>query len=265
MTDKQGQSLAPAVTRAVRVLDILAEAGGAPTSLAEIARGLGAAKSSVLNICGVLESGGLIQRRDGGYALGWRTAELGAAYLRSFDVVREFHRLTQDSEVLRGELVNLGLLAGTDALYLGRHEGTAPLRLSAGVGDRLPAALTALGGALLGQLSATDLAARFRSYSFPRLTERSTDGLAQLRAKLAADRDRGYALDLGESTPGVIGVGMPVPPARPGRDPWAVSVSLIVGSGRESEFPADRAATVVRALRDLARRLTNPMSPAGLT
>ncbi|MDR3360313.1 MAG: IclR family transcriptional regulator [Bifidobacteriaceae bacterium] len=252
-------SLAPAVTRAVRALDILAEAGGAPVPLAELARRLAAAKSSTLNVCGVLEQAGLIRREAGGYLLGHHTAELGGAYLRGFDIVREFYRLTADSEVLARVLVNLAILVGTDAIYIGRHEGAAPLRVSAGVGDRLPAALTAVGGALLAELSPEEVDGLFRGYPFPRLTDRSTRDLPELRAKLAANRQRGHSIDLGESTPGVIGLGVAVPAARGGQA-WAVGVSLIVGPGAEADLPEPRAGIVLEALRGLAERLGNPMA-----
>jgi DNA-binding IclR family transcriptional regulator len=190
---------------------------------------------------------------------------LGGAYLRSFDQVREFYRLTGSSEGLSGELVNLAILDGVDAIYIARHEGAAPLRLSAGVGDRLPAALTAVGAALLGSLAPEDVARRFKGYRWPRLTERSTTSLAGLKRKLAADRGRGYALDQGESTPGVIGIGLPVPPARPGAQAWGLGVSLIVGPGAEDDLPEARIEALVAAMRAVASCLANPMmisSPA---
>ena len=46
--------------------------------------------------------------------------------------------------VIQGELAQIAALDGTKVLYLGRHEGRAPLRLSATIGDRFPASITAV-------------------------------------------------------------------------------------------------------------------------
>src|SRR3954464_12814557 len=88
---------APAVTRSIKILGLLADAHGRALALSDIARAIGAAKSSTSNLCAVLEENGLIQRRDGGFVLGRRTVELGGAYISSFDQVREFYRLAADS------------------------------------------------------------------------------------------------------------------------------------------------------------------------
>jgi len=95
----------PAVTRAIRILDLLAETPGQTRTLSEIARELGIAKSSVSNLCVALEDGGLVRRTGAGYLLGRSTVELGGAFLSGFDQIREFYRACEDSEVLRRQLV----------------------------------------------------------------------------------------------------------------------------------------------------------------
>lgn len=76
MTSTEPDSAAgntPAVTRAIRILDLLAEARGETRTLTEIARELGLAKSSESNLHIALEEGGLF--RTGGYLLARRTVE----------------------------------------------------------------------------------------------------------------------------------------------------------------------------------------------
>ena len=75
------ESLAPAVTRAALILDVLAETGGDAVGPSELARRLGLPKSSIANICGALADAGLVRRIGTGFALGRRLAELGGAYL----------------------------------------------------------------------------------------------------------------------------------------------------------------------------------------
>lgn len=254
-------SLAPAVSRAMRILDVLADAQGEPVSLADLARAIGVAKSSTSNICTVLEESGMIHRETTGFVLGRRTVELGGAYLASFDQVREFYRACQDSAVLQHELVQLAVLHGTDVIYLARHEGRVPLRLTAGagVGDRYPAALTAIGNALLSTLPPTQVTALYAGKTFPTLTARSTRSLEQLHGKLALARERGYALDEGEVFPNVAGIAMPVPPRSSGDHAFAINLSRIVPTDPPHLEPAELA-TLKDALSDVVRRLTNPMA-----
>jgi len=84
-------SLAPAVTRAAAILDLLAENGGVAAGPSELARRLGLPKSSIANVCGALADAGLVRRVGTGFALGRRLAELGGAYLATIDLVREFY------------------------------------------------------------------------------------------------------------------------------------------------------------------------------
>jgi DNA-binding IclR family transcriptional regulator len=213
-------------------------------------------------VCAVLEEAGLVQRRDTGYVLGRRTVELGGAYLAGFDQVREFYRTTSRSPVLSRELVQIAVLDGTDVLYLARHEGRAPLRLSAGIGDRFPAALTAVGNALLAELPPGEVEARYGpSPGITPLTDRSTRTLAELGAKLDATRARGYALDDGEVFPNVVGLAVTVPARLSGEQTLALGVSTIDVGGAHA-LTAARRETVLAALRDAAEQLSNPMAPA---
>lgn len=264
MSEAPDGSLAPAVTRAVRILSLLADSHGVPQPLSDIARALGAAKSSTSNVCTVLEESGFIQRRDNGYVLGRRNVELGGAYLRTFDQFREFYRICTESPVLSRELVQLAILIGVDVLYLARHAGSAPLRLSASIGDRFPASLTAVGNALLAELPAEEVDARYADApDFPQLTTRSIRTLTDLQAKLEETRVRGYALDVGGVFPNVVGMALVVPPLRSGVQTLAIGVSLI-SAGGAAELPPGRRDAVVAALRDAAVQLSNPLSLSGI-
>jgi IclR family transcriptional regulator, blcABC operon repressor len=253
--DSLDRGTAPAVTRAIAILGLLADAHGAPMSLSEIARSLGIAKSSTSNLCVALEEGGMVQRSDLGYTLGRRNVELGGAFLRSFDQVREFYKICSESPALSHELLQIAVLDNVDVLYLARHEGRAPLRLSATIGDRFPASLTAIGNALLAQLDPDEVEERYRGVTeWPRLTDESVRTLGGLQTKLATARARGYALDEGEVFPSVIGVAMVIPPRSSGDVPMAMGASMF----RSADSPKHRD-RVISALREAVERLGNPM------
>jgi IclR family transcriptional regulator, blcABC operon repressor len=247
---------APAVGRAIRTLDLLAEAHAVPQSLSDIARALGAAKSSTLNICAALEEGGLIQRTDTGYVLGRRVVELGGAYLQSFEPVQEFYRVCAASEVLNHELCQLAVLDGTHVLYLATHVGRAPFRLSASVGARYPASITAVGNALLAELPPEEIARRFADDDTrPSFTNASVTALSGLQAKLEQTRARGYSLDQGEVYPSVVGVAIVVPPGTSGEVSLALGASML-----EDTATAGNRQRVVDELRRAGERMSNPMN-----
>jgi DNA-binding IclR family transcriptional regulator len=244
----------PAVTRAIRILDLLAEARGQTRTLTETARELGLAKSSVSNLCIALEDGGLIRRTTAGYLLGRKTVELGGAFLSGFDQIREFYRACEDSEVLRRQLVQIAMLDGARVLYLAIHEGRERFPLSASVGDRYPASATAVGTALLSELTPEKVA---ELYWDPRelvgFTERTTTTLAQLQAKLERTRQQGYAADEGEVHSTVLGLAVLVPGRGSGEPSFGLGVSIVHPTGSQEERD-----TILDALRSAARQLTRP-------
>lgn len=250
----ESNSGAPAVTRAAAILTLLADSGSALT-LTDIARALGLAKSSTFNLCNALEEVGLIARRDSSYYLGRRLVELGGAYLRTFDVVREFYRLCSESVILQHELLQLAVLDGTEVLYVARHEGRAPLRLSATIGDRFPASITAVGNILLAQLSPDVVADRYRDTTrLAQWTSKSVSTTYGLLAKLEVARQQGYAVDHGETNENVVGVAVVVSPRTSAAERFALGASLFMAEDIEA-----RMALVLPELQRVARALSNPM------
>lgn len=245
---------APAVTRAAAILTLLAETGAA-LNLTDIARALGLAKSSTFNLCNALEEAGLIARHDTSYFLGRRLVELGGAYLRTFDVVREFYRQCAESVVLSHELLQLAVLDGTDVLYVARHEGRAPLRLSATIGDRFPASITAVGNILLAQLDPAIVLDRYRDTSrLAQWTPNSVSTVAGLMAKLDRARKLGYSVDNGETNAAVVGMAVLVSPRTSAEERFALGVSLFMSDEIE-----ERQERVLPELRRVAENLSNPM------
>ena len=223
--------------------------------LGDIARGIGAAKSSTSNLCTALEEGSMIVRTPSGYLLGRRTVELGGAYIAQFNQMREFYTFCENAELLKHEVVQVAMLHGTEAVYLARHEGRAPMRLTATIGSRFPAAPTAVGNALLTTLTDAEITARFAGpQHFPQLTERSVRTLPALLAKIRAARERGYAVDDNEVHPGIYGVSLVLPPWSSGDQPLAIGTSLMASTATD-----DYVAAIVAELNEAVARLSNPL------
>ena len=246
---------APAVTRSLRILTLLADSGGRAQTLSDIARSLGLAKSSTANLCLALEQGAMIQRTADGYLLGRRTAELGGAFALRFNQIREFFDVCARSPELAGEVVQIAMLEGTDVLYLARHEGRAPYSLGTPIGSRLPAALSATGNAILATMADAEIRDRFSAAPDRAVTAGVPPAPDDLLARIADVRRRGYAVDREESFAGVTGVAVALPP-------WSPSDPLLaMGAALPAETAGERAvAEVAAGLTEAARRLTNPLA-----
>jgi DNA-binding IclR family transcriptional regulator len=248
------ESLAPAVTRASAILDLLAGNLGVAAGPTELARKLGLPKSSIANVCAALADAGLVRRVGTGFALGRKLAELGGAYLASIDVVQEFYDACRELESGSEQTVQLAILDGVEVTYLARHDGRQPVRLTTQIGRRLPASVTATGKAALASLDADEIARRFDGVELPQLTRRSLPNVDALLADLQVVRARGYAMDDEETVEGVVCFGVAIPGRSPGEGPYAASITLL-----KARATFDRVPALIADLHRLSARLSDPM------
>ena len=254
-TGAEIESLAPAVTRAGAILDLLAENAREAAGPSELARRLGLPKSSIANICNALADIGLVRRIGTGFALGRKLAELGGAYLASVDQVQEFYEASRLLPTGSEETVQLAILDGLEMTYLARHDGRQPVRLTSQIGRRLPATVTATGKAALASLDEDELEDRLATIdALPVLTTNSLGTLDALRADLATVRRRGYAIDDEETVEGVVCFGVMIPGRRPGDGPYAASITLLKVRATEERVPL-----LIDDLNLLADRLSDPL------
>ena len=245
----------PAVARAGAILTALAEASGRPLTVSDLARQLGLPKSSTANLCLALEGERLISRVESGFQLGRRLVELGGAYLSTMDQIQEFYAACRRQPNISRQTARVAMLDGLDILYLARYDGTQPLRLTANIGDRFPAHCTAAGKALLAMLDPRALDERLRGRQrLVGLTDRSITDPAALRAELDTVRERGYAVDDEETTPGVTCLALAVAGFRTDSDPFALSVTSV-----STALDDVLRAKLLAELRDVASSLSNPL------
>jgi DNA-binding IclR family transcriptional regulator len=256
-TAVDAESLAPAVTRAAAILDLLATDGAVAYGPSELARRLGLPKSSIANICGTLADVGLLRRVGTGFALGRKLAELGGAYLAAMDLVQEFYEACRELPTGSEETVQLAVLDGLEMTYLARHDGRQPVRLTSQIGRRLPATSTATGKAALAALAEPDLERRLAGLTIlPVFTPNSHRMVSGLMADLDEVRRRGYALDDEETVEGVVCYGIAIPGRQPGEGQHAASITLLKARATTERVPA-----LIADLHRLAERLSDPLRP----
>ena len=246
---RQAASRAPAVTKAVAVLEALA-AAREPVGLSELARRLGLAKSTVANLCTALEEARMVRRTGDGVLLGYKVLELSKGFRTATDLSTEFLRLSADLPVASAETVLLGVLDEVDVVYLARHEGRQPVRLASDHSLRMPAVITALGKTMLAQLPGDERERRLASIrTLPTPTARSHRTFTTLRSDLKLVRERGYAVDDGENIDGVSCVAVTVPG-------WTDVPAAVCATLLSSRATPDLCAELVADLRALADQLS---------
>jgi DNA-binding IclR family transcriptional regulator len=189
--------------RTIELLELLA-GYSEPLTLSEIHRELAYPKSSLFVLLRTLVARGWVEtdRRGTGYSIGVRALLVGTSYLDRDPVIRAATRMLEELRAEVNETVHLARLDGADVVYLASRESAHHLRLTSRVGRRVPAYATALGKALLAGRSDAEVDALLPAKLEPLTPQTVTDRDA-LFAELALVRERGYATERGQNTPGL--------------------------------------------------------------
>jgi IclR family acetate operon transcriptional repressor len=212
--------------RTLAILELLIEHPQGLT-LAEIQRTLEFPKSSTYMLLTTMESRGFLEVEPGTrrFRVGIRLWQAGQSYVLVSDLE---HLAMPYMERLRDEVnetVQLATLDGTDNVYIAKVDADQQLRLASRVGVRLPAYATGIGKALLSQLDDDEIRQRFAEVEFQRFTPQTLTSLSALIKAVHEVRERGYAVDNSEYTPGVFCVAVPLN-GRPRATKAALSVSF---------------------------------------
>lgn len=250
----------PAATRTLRVLRFLASQP-APVPLDRIVRSCELPRSTAYHLLNAMIDEGFVVHLpdEHRYGLGLAAFEVGSGYARQEPLQRiARHRLATLVDQV-GESAHLAVLHGRDVLYVVEERAAGRPALVSDVGVRLPSHLTASGRAVLAGLPAAQLRALYPSAAA--FADRHGTGPrtpTALRRELTETRRRGYALEDGEVTPGMVSVAAAV------RDhnghPVAGVAVTFEADRRDREGPISAA---VRATADaLTRRLGGLRPPA---
>ncbi|MGH3504797.1 MAG: IclR family transcriptional regulator [Nocardioidaceae bacterium] len=206
------RSQVPAATRALRVLRLLARQSE-PMTLDGIARALELPRSSAYHLVNVMIDEGFVthvveQRR---YGLGVAAFEVGSGYTRQAPLQRLARRPLAELVDALGETAHLAVLHGRDIYYVLEERAARRPPLVTDAGVRLPAQLTASGRAILAELAGNQVRALFPDKAaFVTRHGTGPGSLTALNSMLAATRQRGYATEDGEVTPGFSSIAVAV-------------------------------------------------------
>lgn len=193
-------------------------------SLSEIAEAISVTSSAAYRFVVTLEQEGYLERRENRYRLAPRVMDLGYRYLASLDLP-DIARLP--IEALRNETgftAHIGLLVGTEVVYVGRALSEGSMVSNVPVGARLPAVTTTMGRLLLSDLADDDLDRRLTDWRFDSRHAEAPKTAAALKKLLRADRSRGYVAQGSHHAPGTFAIAAPLV-SRQGRYVGAINLS----------------------------------------
>jgi len=201
-------SQVPAASRALRVLRFLASQPD-PVPLDRITRACDLPRSTAYHLLNAMIAEGFVvhlpeERR---YGLGVAAFEVGSGYSRQEPLQRIARRPLAELVDRTRQNAHLAVLHGRDVLYVVEERAPGRSSLVTDVGVRLPAHLTASGRAILAALPANQVRALYPDRSaFVNRHGKGPTALSALRILLSETRQRGYATEDGEVTPGFASV-----------------------------------------------------------
>jgi len=260
--DDRAKYSARAVERALKILSCFSS-WHPQRSYLEVAAEIGAPPSTVFKLMQLLAEQGLLESsgEPGRYRVGLELFRLGNLYLmnRPLVAVAEPH-LERLSERL-ALLASLGVRDGDSLTILATKQGASPIILTRRLGERGPLHLSALGRALLFDMSDEELARTCPNISPVGATAKTVTTLAQLRGELYESRQRGYTVDDEGACIGIYCVGCHIRDHH-GNITAAISVSGVKAAmiGRVSEIAAEVCYVAEQISRSLGYNPTEPVT-----
>jgi IclR family KDG regulon transcriptional repressor len=195
--------------RVLKVLETIAH--GQPISAPQLREMLDIPRSSLHGLMRALIVSRFVAVDErGNYRVGIKAFEVGATWLESVRLENVARPVLKSLVQELNQIAHLGVLEGTDIIYVMKQENESPVRLISAVGRRLPAHATALGKVLLGALSDQEISERYQDVALDPLTSASVTSLSELLARVSQARQEGLSIDAGESTVGVTCYAAPI-------------------------------------------------------
>lgn len=213
--------------------------------ISELVAATGLGQSTVSRLVGALVSLGYLahHERSGLYSVGPQVVTLAGIGLNRSPVHQQSRQLAQTLAASLGLGANVAERHGASLFYLCHFEGPAAPRSTTLVGRGGPLHATAMGKALISELSPAEVSDLLGAV-FPRYTPHTLTSLDDLTTALDEVRQRGYATELEELAFGRACLAAPVRD-RSGRIVAALSVSGPLSAMKLTQRQDELAMTVI--------------------
>ncbi|MET4426786.1 IclR family transcriptional regulator [Mycolicibacterium sp. 624] len=236
------------LSRGLEILELFS-AGDAELSQSDIAARAGLPMPTIHRLVKTLVVHEFLEPVAGGrkYRIGPAVLRLAGPLIARSDPSAVIRRKLQELSEITGETSNLATLLGPSVVYLDGVAGGRILTPQVTVGLHLTAYNTALGKALLSQLTDDEIKARLGVGPYPRATAHSAVDWPDLKKRLDVVRDTGISISDEEFEVGLTSLAIALPALADG-SLRAINISLPV-SRATREFRTD-AAKLLRGIAD---------------
>jgi IclR family acetate operon transcriptional repressor len=242
------------LTRGLSLLEALATAESG-LSLTDLARKVELAPSTAHRLLATLEKMGYVYQ--GGdlarWYVGLQAFTVGSSFLANRDFVAQSHPYLRRLMEQSGETANLGILDGTEAVFIDQVQCRETMRTIVKLGSRVPLHASGVGKAIFAALPDEQIDALVKVKGLPRITANTITSPEIMWASIRVIRQRGYSFDDEEHLPGTRCVAAPI------YDEHAEALGALSLAGPLSRLPDDRikqlGPLVAHTAEELTRRL----------
>ena len=218
-----GDSYVQSFARGLQVIRSFSEKAPRQT-LSDVAAATGLTRAGARRILLTLQTLGYVASDGKLFALTPRILDLGFAYLSSMPIWNRAEPVMETLVQQVQESCSAAVLDGTDIVYVLRVSTHKIMRISLGVGSRLPAWCTSMGRLLLSELDELALRERLEASGIEALTRHTLTDIDALMAKVQQARRQRWCLVNQELEEGLISIAAPIVD-RSGRMVAALNIS----------------------------------------
>jgi DNA-binding IclR family transcriptional regulator len=251
----QGKYVVPALVQGLAVLNLFSS--DKPTLTApEISTRLELPRTTVFRLLHTLQLMGFVTREadERSFKLGPALLNRGFTYLASLDLVESAQPILQRLRDETGMSAHMAVRDGQEIVYVARFAARTTVASSVQIGTRFPVHATVMGRMSICDFSDRELTALFPHEPLPSFSEQTPTTLAELKAMLVADHDRGYAVSQSFFERGVSSVAAPVRDGS-GRIVAAVNITSVDSYVQVEDMNGRLKDLVLRACADIRGHL----------
>lgn len=240
VSSPKGYSVPP-VERAIRLLRYIGD-GHSCRNLSTASRDLGINRTTLIRLIHTLLEERMIEEtaEAAGYRLGVGLVTLGAQAIGGRDLVRTcqpvLQRLCEESSMS----AHIGIIDGTDIVYLARVAPNSHLVSNVQAGARLRAHTSSIGRAILAEMNPQDIASLLDGAKLEALTAKSPTTVKAVIAQASDDKSKGYAWSVGNFEAGIGSCGAAI------FDHTGTVVGALNVSGPDSRFSDPKQSETIR-------------------
>ena len=247
-TTVQVQSL----MRGLSILECLASAEGGLT-LTDVSTRVDLAPSTTHRLLATLEKMGYVYQAGelGRWYVGLQAFTVGSSFLASRDFVAQSHPYMRRLMEQSGETANLGILDGTEAVFVDQVQCREMMRTIVKLGSRAPLHASGVGKAIFASLPDDQIDAILKVRGLPRITGNTITSPETMWASVRVIRQRGWSFDDEEHAIGTRCVGATI------YDEHGQTLGAISLAGPSSRLPDERIKQMGPLVAHTAEELTH--------